>query len=505
MLMRLNPAAALWTALLAALGASPCGAQDAGLQKATTLAAGAPMETLWLQDIRTPLVLSEADGAALCQAVYAGLRQGAIPDTAIGSLTGAGSPRAIFLSWSDGTAAARSCIGMGSTATEALQNACRKAVESTPSPRQMAWLKLDIVQHGEAVSNFSPRDSRLPLPSLIGLSFGPAAGFDFLPEQLVAWDVVNPNYQISVHYVTERVLGQEYGRYHSDAEKLRDLSRWSAITGFTGGQKACLFETQPFFCDGTRVTPLFRGHPLYENVSVDELRQAAVAAGDRLVAMCGETGLFECALPEWELGKPKGPVARDYAVAVMALVRLHQATGEVRYLKAAERAGRCLASAVRTYGGTPKAGCLPELETIAEAQGVVAEARITSTATNALAVAALCELSEAARTTDFHPALALLAQHLVLQLQPGGTVLGAREFPSQALRPSADDVAAAGTVLLAFTELYSAVAREAFLNHAKTVATALRRTTLAAAEMDGLPRDVWLMEALDRLDRKSVV
>lgn len=499
MAMHHDLTAALWAVSFGLLVATGGAAPSDRLEKATAPAGDSPVAALWLQDIKTPLGLSAADGMALCQALYAGLRQGTLPATDVSALQGADSPRAVFLSWSDGKTAARVCLGMGATAEEALQSACRRALESKPSPRHLVWLKLDLVQHGEAVTNFNPRDSRLPLPSLIGLSFGPAVGFDFLPEHLLAWDMVSSTGQINVHHVTERVIGEEYGRYLSDTERLRDLGRWTAITSFTGGQKVCLFESQSFFHDGTRCLPLFRGHALYENVSVEELRQAAGAAGDHLAEMCGESGLFECDLPEWELGKPKRAVARDYAVAVMALVRLHQATGEGRYLKAAERAGRCLAAAVRPYGGTPKAGCLPETQILPGPEGVIAEAQITATTTNALTVAALCELSEAAKTEAFHPALALLAQHLVLQLQPDGSVIGTREYPSQALRPAATDTAAAGAALLAFTELYASVAREVFLTHAKAVAGALRRTALAAAEMEALPRDVWLMEGLDRL------
>jgi hypothetical protein len=249
---------------------------------------------------------------------------------------------------------------------------------------------------------------------------------------------------------------------------------------------------------GAPVPPSSGGTPLYGNVSVEELRRAAIGAGDRLVEYGTDRGLFECTLPEWELGKPQEPEPRDYAVAVLALVRLQQATGEARYLKTAERAVACIAAAVRPYGGTPIAGCLPELERVDAKAGVEAQARLSLTATNALAVAALCEFSVAAKTEAYHGALAMLAQHLVLQLQPDGSVLEAREFPSQRLA-AVPDTEAAATSLLAFTELYETVAREVFLTHAKNVAARLRKTALDDAAMDTLPRDVWLMEALDRL------
>jgi hypothetical protein len=310
--------------------------------------------------------------------------------------------------------------------------------------------------------------------------------------------MVDPNSQLSIHYITERVLGQEYGRYLPEEDRLPALGRWTALTSYLGGQKACLFETQSYFFDGTVFAPLFRGHPLDSNVTVAELRQAATEAGDRLAEYCDDTGLFKCPLPEWELGKPEGAEPRDHAVAILALVRLHQATGEARYLKAARRAGTCLAGAVSPYGGSPRGGCLPETETVAEAPRVEAQARLTLTAANALAVTALCELSSAAKTEAYHPALAMLAQHLVLQLQPDGSVVQAREFPSQQMHPLVETESAA-TTLLAFTALYETVARDVFLAHARSVAAYLRKTTLAAAEMDGLPRDVWLMEALDRL------
>jgi hypothetical protein len=472
-------------------------AQGDALPKATAITGDAVAASgAWFQDIQTALTITDADGATLCRTVYRALQRGDAPDAALDALPGADQPRAFFLSWTDGKTSARSCIGVGLSASAALRDACRRAAACKPSPKSMVWLKLDIVQHGEGVAGFGVRASRLPLPSLVGLTFGPGAGFEFLPEQLVAWDMVDPLNQLSVHYITERVIGQERGRYLSDQEELSEVGRWTTLSTYSGGQKVCLFETQSYFCDGTSCVPLFRGHPLYDNVTVEDLRQAATEAGDRLVQYCNDQGVFESALPEWELGKPAEPEPHDYALALLALVRLHQATGEARYLKTAARVADCLAATIVPYGGTPAAGCLPELEDVEAKAGVEARARLTLTATNALAVAALCEFSAAAKTTAYHAALAGLAQHLVLQLQSDGSVLEAREFPSQALGPVTGAQPAAA-VLLAFTRLYETVAREVFLTHAKTVAAYLRKTSLDTAEMDSLPRDVWLMEALD--------
>jgi hypothetical protein len=473
-------------------------AEEDILRKSTAIDGAAPLAGVWFQEIQTPLTISAAEATALCQALYGGLQRGEIPDTALGALPGADRPRAFFLSWTDGQTAARTRVGVGPSATAALQEVCRQAIASTPSPRNLLWLKLDIVQRGEAVANFSPRASRLPSPSLVGLTFGPTAGFEFLPEQLVAWEMISPLNQINIHAVSERVIGEEYGRYLADTEKLAQIGRWAALSTYAGGQKVCLFEAQSYFYDGTACIPLFRGHPLYSNVAVEELRQAARAAGDRLVEYGTDSGLFTCSLPEWELGKPQEPEPRDYASALLALVRLHQASGEERYLKTAERTAACLAAAVQAYGGTPRAGCLPELERIDANPGVEAQARRTLTATNALAVAALCEFSVAAKTEAYHGALAMLAQHLVLQLQPDGAVFDAREVPSQ--RPvTVPETGAGAACLLAFAELYETTSREVFLNHAKSVAANLRKTGLDSAEMDALPRDVWLLEALDRL------
>ncbi len=480
--------------LAAALAAGLAWAGLAWCQDPAPAVAEAP----WLQSITQPLAIGDAEGVALCQALHEGLRQGRVPATGIAGLPGADRPRAIALSWSDGRSAARTCFGMGPDAASALEQACRKALESTPSPRGLRWLKVDIVQRGQAVSNFSPRQSRLPLPSLIGLSFGPVAGFDFLPEQLMAWEMVDPSGQLRVHAISERVLGQEVGRYRSTTERLQDLGRWTAITSFTGGQRVCLFETASFGHDGTQAWPLFRGHRLYENVTAAELRGMALEVGERLLGMCGPDGLFASALPEWELGKTQGAMPRDYALALLALVRLHQATGEAGYLKAAERVAPRLVSAVRRYGRAPVAGCLPEMQDLPGSQGVVAQAQITSTLTNALAVVALCELSEALRSEAYHPALALLAQHLILQLQPGGTVVSAREFPSLDLCPELGGEAS-GAVLLAMASLYGSAAREAFLGHAQALAGGLLQHRLQPAGMDDLPRDAWLLEGLDRL------
>ncbi len=498
--MRYVPAVAAGLAALLAATLPAGGQADAVPRVAAPLGAGSAGAGAgpWFQDIQVPLALSEADGAALCRRVCADLKRGAVTEPSLSGVPGAEAPRVVFLSWSDGSVPACTRLGVGPTADAALQAACRAALASTPAATGLQWLKLDIVQHGEAVAGFSPRGSRLPLPSLIGLAFGPGAGFEFLPEQLVSWDMVDSEWHLAVHYVSERVIGQEYGRWLSEDERLRVLSRWAGITSYLGGQKVCLFETQSWFSDGESCIPLFRGHPLVDNASVESLRQAACEAGDRLVEYCTEGGHFECPLPEWEPGKPKGFRPRDQAEAILALVRLHQATGQSRYLEAARRAGDRLAAAVAPYGPGRRAGCLAETETVVGTRGVEAQAHVALTPTNALAVAALSELGAA--TGDAGPyraGLAMLAQHLVAQLQPDGSVVPGREFPSQKIRAE-PDAEGAPTCLLAFLCLYETTAREPFLEYARSVADHLRRTALAA-EMDGLPREVWLMEALDRL------
>ena len=139
MAMHHDLTAALWAVSFGLLVATGGAAPSDRLEKATAPAGDSPVAALWLQDIKTPLGLSAADGMALCQALYAGLRQGTLPATDVSALQGADSPRAVFL-WSDGKTAARLSghgrHGRGGPAERLPQSAGEQAIAATPGLAQ---------------------------------------------------------------------------------------------------------------------------------------------------------------------------------------------------------------------------------------------------------------------------------------------------------------------------------------------------------------------------------
>ncbi|MBN2451783.1 MAG: hypothetical protein JXR77_15450 [Lentisphaeria bacterium] len=475
-------------AILALAVSAALWAQDPVRQSAPVSAPGSLGEP-WFQDIQEPLAWTREAGQALCRSVFDGLRNRSLPATALGSFPGGMAPRAVFLSWSDGQTTARSAFGVGESAETALAQAFDRALSAGAGGGSAAWVKVDVVQHAEATGGFVTRESRLPLPSLLGLTFGPATTFVFLPEQLVAWNMVDPMHRLTIHHISERLLAEH------DWQR---AGRWLAVANYTGGQRICLFETESFFCAGGVAVPLFRGHPLYDNPTVTELLAAARAAGDRIADYCRKDGTFQCDLPEWEPGRTGPASPADQALAVLALVRLHRATGEKTYLEAAIRAAGSLARNIRPYGTSPRAGCLPEPEEVEDSGGVVGAREITKLSSNALVLTALCEVSEALGDGSLEVPLAMLARHLALQMQPDGTMVGSRRLPSHKVGGVAE-ADAVGTAVLALAQLYGAVARPTFLAQAERACTRLRTQILDTVAMEGLPRDAWTLEALDRI------
>jgi len=451
-----------------ALGKPPPAARDVGAP---------PEDELWFGAIREPLVLSESTAEELARAVYSGLRTGEFSGDFLKALDVEAGPRALLISWSDGTRRAAVHAGVGNGLWEAAEAAFAKATAAGKPGKELRWLKLDVVQSAHRSNQFVARQSSLPLPSLIGIAFSSVSGFAFLPEQLVSVDLIDSERRLNIHRIAQEFFARE--------DQIADLGKWSSISSYGGPQWVTLFESQSFFYDGARLTPLFRGHRLVDTATAADLLEAARQAGRFLLQWCNEDGEFVVKLWEWQTGPDDRELRREHAGAILALVELHAATGDAEFLAGAERAARHLLGSLQPCDQEGKAGCLVENS----------RSRLDA---NALAVLALLRLGEEARTTRYNKAVARLGHYLLRQRQPGGALVGERSHPSGRIRATAA-VSASALGVAAFARLYEKAGRPVFRDSAREALDSLLTTHVKNREMGQLPQDEWLLEAMDML------
>ena len=449
--------------------------------------ARAPSTAPWFDSIEMPVALSQTAGTQLCKAIHAGLNgDGRSPDSADSMPSQAGA-RIVFIT--AGTHSQRGPVigvGSGRNLADAVSDAYDKTRAAWAGRGDMRWLKLDIVQHVYRTDSFVIGQSPVPLPSLTGIAFGAAAGFAFLPEQLIAWDFVSPDRRLYKHRIGQSLAAEE---------KWQDVGKWGGISSFANTQSVYFFECQSFFSDGAKAEPLFRGHRLFRDLTAADLLERARAAGTFLTKWCSQDGAFTFQWqaeatgftlnrPVWQTGPDEKIPLRDHAEAALALARLKKAADTPEFLHASRRTLEHILTFLRPYGNDARAGCLVEgFRSTLEA--------------NAMTVLALLEYREAAGSFEYREALAKLALYILRQLQPDGTFVCERTYPADNIS-SVVSLPVSSLAAVALVRLYETTGRPAFLAGAQKALAILLKTYVEGRAMDRLPRDEWLLLALDQ-------
>ena len=443
-------------------------------------------DSIWFQHVTRPTPLTEAQIRVLAEEIWQSLQAGTPPPRIAAPDATELLPRLVFLSCGTDTAPAAIHLGAGRGVTAAAHAALRQALAAPnrgPAPR---YMKLDVVQNAVPIGGFLVREGSMPSPSLMGIAFPPSAPFAFLPEQLVAGSLVAPQGTLVIHSIAQALI---------KAERWQDLGIWTALSSTATEQTVAFFETQSAFFDGTELIPLFRGHRPAARPTAARILEAARHAGERLAAWCTEDGRFAPELAEW-VTAPSGQVSlRDQAGAVLALTELHTVTGAPALLDAARRGAAYLRRAIRFQGADRRTLCVVEGR-FSEAQPTVIHGYRTALDTNAMTALALLELGAATGAKAADQAAVGIGRFLLQQLQPGDVFINERRFPDAqilagpALTPSA-------LAVTALIRLYEETAWSGFRDGAEAGLRALYETYLARREMENLPRDEWLIRALD--------
>lgn len=442
----------------------------------------------WFDDIAGPLPLTLRHGTALCRVAWAELRNG---KSALAAASTGGSPRAVFVSWSDGVHTASVVHGIGDGPVNALRAALGKIPADRFPGEQLRWLKVDVVQDGTMVPYFA-RENALPLPSLVGIAFSPSSRTALLPDQLLGLGMLDPK---------DRLLSDPYTAWLVQEGRQDEMGLWTLVSTLPTPQKVCLFETQAWFTDdGSTCVPLYRGHRLYDNVTAEQVAAMIEVTARRLAGVVNEKGRVNPPFAQW-IGLPKGRLKTfDAALTALALGQAaHLAKDKTEILAAADRLAQSLIERLKPLTDGSRGLCLVEQD---ENEEEVATANVDASwytvrlSTNALYALALCTLAEHGDATRYDAPLTGLAHYLLAQRQAGGVFMAQRHWPGGALTGSVDPTASALAVcaLQALHEKSKGLLfREAALEGFDALLPAVIKKP-----MDELFQDEWFLRAADR-------
>ncbi len=235
-------------------------------------------------------------------------------------------PRIVFISLSNGTSTSRVVLGSGKGFVEALKEALQRAEESIKNGDSPRWLKLDFVKDVSLLTDVNPEWPLKLARSLHGLAFDRPSGLAWLPEELVAYTLMNSNQELRFGNMEKYLVKRSTPR-----DRPQRFSDFGPLTVYR-------FKTASYFSDGKEPVQLYRGHRLFRKPTRDEMLSAALAGGQYLIRAVEEDGKFVYSyLPKTdEVGE--GYNILRHAGTLYSMLELYDVTGDAALLEAAERA-----------------------------------------------------------------------------------------------------------------------------------------------------------------------
>jgi hypothetical protein len=433
---------------------------------------------IWFEDIKAPTSISSPDREALIKSaaesvIYAKTNVNNIPLT----LKEDTLPRVVFLSVSNGINPAHVVMGTGKGITKAIERAVTQVRSLFENNYRPKWFKLDIVQD---VYNMDNVDLDKPLKferSLEGMAFDRNSGIAFLPEEIMAYTLVNSKQEILMNnmekYLKDRPIHEE------QFKRLLHLDKTSIYR----------FTTIGIFFDGEEVINLYRGHRLYGQLSKEDLLSAARRGGQYLTRAVGDNGRFVYRyLPKTDRVSKKYNILR-HAGTVYSMLELYEFTGETELLEAANRAIEYLLTSVKPCpDGNQNMACIVE-NGYAKLGG------------NALSVIALAKYIEVTKDTQYMPVMLRLGRWIQsAQRESGEFYMQKQSYPDGKVTDFVSQYYP-GEALLAMTRIYTLDPYDDWLDIAEKGAQYLINVRDYGLPPSELIHDHWLLYALNELYR----
>lgn len=429
----------------------------------------------WFDDIEylSPLPKSVAE-AAVNWVASSFLRRGHLGE-APPQLLADDTPRIVFLSVSDGLSQAQVALGSGLGAGPAVRNAVSRMSKVLRNGYNPRWVKMDFVRDVIRLNNISLEQPFHMDKSLFGLAFDRESCIAFLPEELMAQNLIDQNQYVKLGNITEYIKKQPA---RSGANQ----------QGFTvSPDRMYRFSTNAFFIDCGAVYPLFRGHRLWEQVSKADLQKAAIEGGRYLIRSVLPNGRFVYVYQSRQDFVPERYNIIRHAGTIYSIIELYRVTGDPQLIRAGKQAVRYLLGSI--HHCTTRLG----------PGNCVVEGGYTKLGANALAAVALAEYMKATGERE-HLSVLLGLGKWILSAQGGtGEFVNQRQAYPEGPPEDFRSKYYPGEALLALLRINTVNPDNRWLDAAEAGARFLidvRDKTLSNAE---LYHDHWLMYALKEL------
>lgn len=445
--------------------------------------AAQPLPTPWFEDVKTSVAITPEAGCSLARALYDGLKNKTAPDKLARLAPPDNTPRALFITLSDGLFPSRTYFATGYNFRDALLtllqiidkrepeyagaitgmlsaqvDLAKEEKRQPPShvkeklsrPTQWDRLQLDIVQASMPASGFRIGGSRLLLASAVGLAFDRGSSFAFTPEQLTGRCLLTSQRQLSTTNVANMI---------SESTNWVAWKLWNEMAASETLFKVCLFESDSFYADREHQYALFRGRPVKfggEAVDAREIANGAipiartVAAG--LTPRCTYPAPFLEWVAQWDDGRLTSQEQSQLVETMLQCASLPEVDSKTRreLTAAAKCAGQSLLKMLKHYDAdeigldefpskrrktTQRTfAAVVEPEVLEDRGGGQLPRRLTLLKSNAAAYLAFAGLAESLPDNDdtgndCHGKLKQLFAHILSQFLPDGQFISVLRYP----------------------------------------------------------------------------
>jgi len=427
-----------------------------------------PPEVIWLEQSRCDAAIEEAHLLAVFGFVEETLDGAGANESGAWNQSG---PCLVFLSANDGLAPALTTLGRGSDLAAALRDAAQ-TLKLLGENSGWVGFKLDLVQQVHRVED---PDSLTELPrSLFGLAATAPSGLAVLPEELVAYRLIDSDLRLR----PERVRAFLNRFPHRVALMSSGMQLdW----GFR-------FSTAGYFLAEDESFALYRGNRWQTPLEADVMLESAVAGGRYLASAVRPNGQFIYSyLPKTDREKDDYNILR-HGGSVYSLLELYRVQPDPALLDAAERGLAYLQTYMEPCPDPDTALC-------------VVEGGHTKLGGNALAIIAITEYVAATGNDELLDTARRLAEWIVsIQDESGAFVPHKITWPEGIPSPFVSGYYP-GEALLALVRLYNQDADPRWLTAAQRAARWLITVRDGDTPTEGLAHDHWLSYGLNELYR----
>ena len=439
-----------------------------------------PSTDIWFDDLLGDAMVtdSELDGSQLVRSVADSFdAEIGILETVPETVRQDTVPRIVFLSVSDGESGPLVALGSGHGLVSAIENAMAEVRVRVSEDYLPRWIKLDIVDAVQPAERIEVYEPSSVTRSLEGIAFQRTTRLALLPDQLVAYTLLNSDQEMQAGNMT---------RFLEDRP---ELAAMFAPRRDTGPFEVFRFTSDSYFDNGEESFRLYRGHRIVDEMSSTMLLEAARDGGDYLTRTVRPDGSFVYTyLPKTDEEPDRYNILR-HAGTIYSMLELYEVTRQDELLEAAERA---LDYLLRSVAYCRISG---------DAFPCIQEGGEVKLGGNGLAAVALAKYIDLTGDDRHRPLLVQLGRWIERRQLDSGEF-----FPHLETYPEgeATDFVSRyypGEALLALVRIYAIEGDESLLDLAQRGADYLIRVRDGGLLESELDHDHWLLYALNEVYR----